>query len=199
MADLRTYMPNQDIPTVPEWWDGAEGYLSPIQQLIVRFQPKNGLEVGFGYWGFSSRLFLSNCEGKLTTIDKGDWKGEAENLSKACKRFKFVKGRSELELPKLKQEYDYCYIDGDHSYDGAKRDAELAIKLIKKGGIIAFDDCDVPFISALDVDDETGAVIDGMFGVGQAVKDVMDNNKDFAEIEVYPSLANGGRVFRRIR
>ena len=35
---------------------------------------------------------------------------------------------------------DVLFIDGDHSYEGVKKDFELYSLLVKKGGIIAFHD-----------------------------------------------------------
>lgn len=35
---------------------------------------------------------------------------------------------------------DFLFIDGDHTYDGVKRDFELYKSLVRKGGIIAFHD-----------------------------------------------------------
>lgn len=36
--------------------------------------------------------------------------------------------------------FDFIFIDGDHSYNGVKKDYELYSKLVKTGGIIAFHD-----------------------------------------------------------
>jgi cephalosporin hydroxylase len=38
------------------------------------------------------------------------------------------------------QEIDVLFIDGDHSYEGVKKDFEMYSPLVKKGGIIAFHD-----------------------------------------------------------
>jgi len=35
---------------------------------------------------------------------------------------------------------DFLFIDGDHTYDGVKKDFEMYSRLVKKGGIIAFHD-----------------------------------------------------------
>jgi predicted O-methyltransferase YrrM len=37
-------------------------------------------------------------------------------------------------------EIDFLFIDGDHSYEGVKRDWEMYSTLVRKGGIIAFHD-----------------------------------------------------------
>ena len=38
------------------------------------------------------------------------------------------------------REIDFLFIDGDHSYEGVKKDFEMYSSLVKKGGIIAFHD-----------------------------------------------------------
>ncbi len=38
------------------------------------------------------------------------------------------------------QALDYLFIDGDHTYEGVKRDFELYAPLVRKGGIIALHD-----------------------------------------------------------
>ena len=50
------------------------------------------------------------------------------------KTFKLVK--TVLAEKKL----DFLFIDGDHTYEGVKRDFNMYSKLVKKGGIIAFHD-----------------------------------------------------------
>jgi hypothetical protein len=36
--------------------------------------------------------------------------------------------------------FDFLFIDGDHSYDGVKRDFEAYLPLVKKGGYVGFHD-----------------------------------------------------------
>jgi predicted O-methyltransferase YrrM len=42
------------------------------------------------------------------------------------------------------EKVDFIFIDGDHSYNGVKRDFELYSPLVRKGGIIAFHDIAKP-------------------------------------------------------
>jgi len=51
-----------------------------------------------------------------------------------------IKSKSEYVLHNLKHEYDFIYIDGDHTSKVVAEDAEGAWKILKPGGIIAFDD-----------------------------------------------------------
>lgn len=38
------------------------------------------------------------------------------------------------------QKLDFLFIDGDHSYEGVKRDFEMYAPLVRKGGLIGFHD-----------------------------------------------------------
>jgi hypothetical protein len=44
------------------------------------------------------------------------------------------------QLIQQKQEYDFIYIDGDHSPAGVLTDAVMAWGLLRKGGVMLFDD-----------------------------------------------------------
>lgn len=51
----------------------------------------------------------------------------------------------ETTLEKLKEilrgrEVDFLFIDGDHTYEGVKKDFEMYSSLVKKGGVVAFHD-----------------------------------------------------------
>ena len=45
-----------------------------------------------------------------------------------------------LKVQKIlyKRVIDFLFIDGDHTYEGVKRDFEMCSLLVRKGGIIAF-------------------------------------------------------------
>lgn len=52
-----------------------------------------------------------------------------------------VEGLSYINIPKLEdRSLDYIYIDADHSYNSVKTDIDNAVKKIKIGGIIQFND-----------------------------------------------------------
>lgn len=57
--------------------------------------------------------------------------------------FNIHKGYSQYELPKLVQagkQYDFIYVDASHQSDDTFVDAYFAHKMLKKGGLIIFDD-----------------------------------------------------------
>jgi predicted O-methyltransferase YrrM len=51
-----------------------------------------------------------------------------------------IKKDSKEYLSSSNAEFDFIYIDGDHSAEGVYNDAILSFPLLKSGGILAFDD-----------------------------------------------------------
>lgn len=41
------------------------------------------------------------------------------------------------------REIDFLFVDGDHMYEGVKKDFQMYAPLVRKGGLIAFDDMDL--------------------------------------------------------
>ena len=65
------------------------------------------------------------------------------------------KGKSEKIMLGFSDDYfDVVYIDGDHSYEGVKRDLEVAYKKVKKGGLICGHDYGLNFISVMNAVNE---------------------------------------------
>ena len=116
------------------------------------------MEIGIFKGEFSKFIFneLQPCElhlvdlfdGQMCSGDKDgnnivwtDLSKEYVNLSSYFENEKNVilhKGFSYDVLSKFDDNYfDMIYIDGDHSYDGVKKDLELAIEKVKSGGYIA--------------------------------------------------------------
>lgn len=74
------------------------------------------------------------------------------------------------------QKLDLVFIDGDHSYDGVKRDFELYSKLLNKNGIIAFHDI-------------VNGTIENVGGVPKFWSEIKEKNK---HIEFVESWDQGG-------
>ena len=63
------------------------------------------------------------------------------NLSEYLDKVTILKGFSDDVLPLLEKEtYDIIYIDGDHTAEAAFKDGVNSFPLLKKGGIMIFDD-----------------------------------------------------------
>lgn len=95
-------------------------------------------------------------EGRVTCVDTWQPYGEeaapfdhfTRNVAAAgvADLIEIQRGASGAILPTLETgNYDLVYIDGDHSYAGAKSDIELAMPLVRVGGILCGDDLEVPF------------------------------------------------------
>lgn len=81
----------------------------------------------------------------------------------------FILGDSVDVAEKWDQPIDVLFIDGDHSYEGCKRDIDAWYPHMKKNGVMLFHDCD-----------ETSP------GVVQAVEEFVKNNK-FKDVHYSPN------------
>jgi len=134
--------------------------ISPVQvpweikkllEIVSEAEPRTILEIGTANGG---TLFLftqvATPRAIITSLDLGNpsWK------SIIYKRFKkhgqklhivLSDSHNEQTLNKVKtilksEKLDFLFIDGDHSYEGVKRDFEMYAPLVKEGGIVAFHD-----------------------------------------------------------
>lgn len=62
------------------------------------------------------------------------------NISKFKNKVNIIKDKSQDALKKINEQYDFIYIDGDHKASSVLQDAVLSFPLLKKGGIMIFDD-----------------------------------------------------------
>jgi predicted O-methyltransferase YrrM len=115
------------------------------------------LEIG-SFEGRSTCWFLQNGladDGTMTCIDTFTpyWYKEGDllerfqvNVREAKKKYQVVSTlamnspQGLAQLIQQKQEYDFIYIDGDHSPAGVLTDAVMAWGLLRKGGVMLFDD-----------------------------------------------------------
>lgn len=114
------------------------------------------LEIGC-YEGQASVWMLENTEAELTVIDtfKGSQEHDplfekdllprfAGNTAKYSERIKILEGKSNVHLKRVASEhgeaFDFIYVDGSHEAKDVLEDAVLAFPLLKKGGIMIFDD-----------------------------------------------------------
>lgn len=63
-----------------------------------------------------------------------------KNTNTYSKRLNIIKNTSSNFFSINKKNFDFIYVDGSHEYVDVKKDADEAFKIIKKDGIIIFDD-----------------------------------------------------------
>ncbi|WP_322896340.1 class I SAM-dependent methyltransferase [Yoonia sp. 67] len=116
----------------------------PRREMVIQDIPKGSViaEVGTQQGNFAKKIY-DNCAPKelhLLDIDfapfhaKGHFVPMPDNVL-------LHEGDSSTKLSSFDNEYfDVIYIDGDHSYAGARRDAEVAVRKLKRDGMLWFND-----------------------------------------------------------
>lgn len=126
-----------------------------IYDFLIKNNCTNVLELGFLH-GVSSLYIAGAMQdngGKLTTIDHKSARKRNPNIETLLKNANLESYVNYYYEPKsytwrmmrFLQEgkvgtFDFVYIDGSHTWDGAGYDFYLASKLLKKNGWILFDD-----------------------------------------------------------
>jgi len=143
------------------------GLIEPMQikeeirellKIIKESKPKNIMEIGTAWGGTlfllckvapkHSKIISVDLPGSILGGGYPNWRKKLYNS--------FTTKNQQLNLVKLdshsKQSYrkiqkiigdeklDFLYIDGDHTYEGVKRDFNMYSKLVKEGGIITLHD-----------------------------------------------------------
>lgn len=132
--------------------------LTALGELLAARRPERALEIGTFRGG--TLLFLAQLaspDATLVSVDLpgGKFGGGYSDARAWCYR-RFARRHQRLQLlrgdshsTQMQEQVaaafsghkvDYLFIDGDHSYDGAKRDFELYAPMVRKGGLIAFHD-----------------------------------------------------------
>jgi predicted O-methyltransferase YrrM len=154
-------------PTIMSENKKPNGYLSPTDEghgdkwerwlSHLKGTPAIGLEVGT-FRGESAEVmasrvfthpksqyfccdpFTGSPEHQMNHIDCSGCEADTHARLDKFKNVTILKGYSEKVLRELKQELDFIYIDGLHTSQAVMRDAVLGFELLKKGGVMIFDD-----------------------------------------------------------
>lgn len=115
--------------------------------------PKSYLEIGIGNGGswltcsyfLRESLDVSHAVDNLSYKDSVNQKIEEIEFSRDflrehIKEVEFYNSDSRKFLDQCTRKYDVIFIDGDHSYEGVKRDFDGSINLINPGGLMVFHD-----------------------------------------------------------
>ncbi len=158
-------MPNSADPDFPNSW--SFGARAVWDQILRQLQPKRVLEVG-SFEGQSACYLIkaigAQRGGQIHCIDTWLDTGEYAGVKMAEVEQRFLKNtqaarqstphpvelilhkqRSDISLAKLFTHgheglFDFIYIDGSHQAPDVLADAVLAFRLLRKGGVMAFDD-----------------------------------------------------------
>lgn len=116
----------------------AEHLLSLSPRLLVLIDPFEGL--------------VSSGDQDGNNVIHADLPREYERLKRKYDGHPTVhilRGYSQHILPRLKDgAFDVIYIDGDHSYEGVKRDLELSLPKLKRGGFLCGHDYEMNMVRA---------------------------------------------------
>lgn len=142
-------------------WEGegadSHDYCQSIYELARHFKPKWGLEIGVRFGKSALASLKGSPEMRLIGIDPNPEYPVVEFMAKHTDRFAFINEASPEALKRFegKETFDWIYIDGRHDYDGVMIDFHATWPLLRKGGVMVFDDYD----DTLDYDTEVGKVL----------------------------------------
>tara|TARA_B100001778_G_C18311742_1_gene504621 strand:+ start:39 stop:626 length:588 start_codon:yes stop_codon:yes gene_type:complete len=145
-----------DYEFTEDWFseNNPEKVVRQFDEFLSEFKDKPCmfLEIG-SFEGMSTIWMLENIlteeSSQIFCIDAwAEWTGDAfvrfvSNINKTGLKDKvhIVKGDSSEEVRIFPKEYfDFIYIDGNHDEKAVIKDAIGSFRILKKGGIIAFDD-----------------------------------------------------------
>lgn len=131
-----------------------------LYQLVLREAPTTVLEVGMAFAASSLAILTALAElgGDRTLISLDPmqhslWEGTGlHNVERAglSHLHELCEAPDYLALPRLLEEgceLDLAYIDGWHTFDYTLLDAFYADRMLRPGGIIGFNDCNMPAVT----------------------------------------------------
>ncbi len=147
-----------DTPNYPNWFDGQRYHFENHLLHLAGKPDLKFLQIGV----FTGDASIWLCENILTgedsyLYDVDTWAGSDEreheqiNFEKVLEyydqRISTLKSAARLRMTSDDYfagnhtiKFDFIYIDGDHTSHQVAKDADSAWKLLKSGGIMAFDD-----------------------------------------------------------
>jgi cephalosporin hydroxylase len=133
------------------------GELRALGEILAELRPQRALEVGTGQGG--TLLFLASLAGPRATLasidleegQSGGYQAERqwfyERFARRKQHLHLIRGDSHQFWMRRRlgevfdgMPLDYLFLDGDHRYEGVKKDFEMYGPLVRKGGVIAVND-----------------------------------------------------------
>jgi predicted O-methyltransferase YrrM len=143
--------------------NSTENNLHILRELIRAKKPVRTLEIGLAN-GASALVILASlnefvaANHQHTAIDpfqKDHWKSVglcSVQTAGFQDHFRFMEDFSSLALPRLVEArdcFDFIYVDGSHAYDNVFVDHYYGLRLLKRNGVILFDDCTTGDVAAV--------------------------------------------------
>ena len=112
------------------------------KHMLEILRDKNVRYVGVDRWECVPLKHEHNKMRNWDTQEKWDevYKSVLQKVEPYKNRASIIRGNSVDVVPTLVNKFDIIYVDGDHSYEGAKKDLELALTKLKENGVIKVDD-----------------------------------------------------------
>jgi cephalosporin hydroxylase len=164
---LKSFLSNNPEEAFDFSWNFYNGLIRPTQikeefvellKIFKELNPKYILEIGTAHGGTLFNFCkLAQDDATIISIDLPEgpfgggypeWKVPIyQAFAKENQKLYLLRKDSHQEgtLEEVKRilngnQLDFLFIDGDHSYEGVKKDFEMYSPLVRKGGIIAFHD-----------------------------------------------------------
>jgi len=132
--------------------------LTALGEILAELRPQRALEIGTARGG--TLLFLTRLASPTATVASIDLEGGEfgggysetrqwfyERFARRKQHLHLIRGDSHQFWMRRRlgevfdvMSLDYLFIDGDHRYEGVKKDFEMYAPLVRKGGVIAFHD-----------------------------------------------------------
>ena len=132
--------------------------ITQLLNTVKDLEPEKLMEIGTAKGGtlfLFCQVALSNAEVISVDLPGGKFGGGYSQV-KSKLYLAFAKGEQQIKLIRRNaheigtlnevkdilndSQFDFLFIDGDHTYDGVKKDFEMYSPLVRKGGIVAFHD-----------------------------------------------------------
>lgn len=75
-------------------------------------------------------------------VEYSGWTPNVEQVRQLLKQYspRIIVGSSHTELPKLEEQFDFGFVDGDHTAEGCEADMRDMLSKIRVGGVMVVDD-----------------------------------------------------------
>lgn len=153
---MKSFMKNDEVKSVVDYCLNQyiidRCYIQQVKEeftllsyFLNSFKPNNILEIGCK--GGTFYMFNKFSTGKKVGVDIDDQYLANMYFYMYGEDFTFMRANSQLPetadaVKKICGSFDFIFIDGDHSYEGVKRDFELYRPLLSDRGYIGFHDID---------------------------------------------------------